>query len=171
MRVVDVREARVPDDLASVQQLWLEYLTWGNDEMQSRYGLHPHDPAEAVAQDLAAIDKFLPPHGRLMLAFVDGQACGVGCLKRLDDETAEVKRMYVDPKLRKVGAGRAIVQALITAARATGYRRVRLDSPKFLEPAHTLYRSVGFKDIEAYPEVELPEAFRQYLVFMELVLS
>jgi GNAT superfamily N-acetyltransferase len=168
---VDVREARFPEDREAVRKLWLEYLTWGNDEMQARYGVHPHDPTEAVEQDLATVDKFLPPQGRLMLALVDGKACGLGSLKTLDPQTAEIKRMYVDPTFRKIGAGRAVLEALLTSARGAGFRRVRLDSPKFLTAARALYRSVGFKDIEAYPEVELPEAFRQYLVFMQLDLA
>ena len=37
--------------------------------------------------------------------------------------------------------------------------------------AHALYLSCGFKDIGAYPESEIPEEFRAYLVFMELDLS
>ena len=79
--------------------------------------------------------------------------------------------MYVDPSFRKIGAGRAILQSLINAAKETGYKKVRLDSPKFMEAAHSLYRSFGFKDIPVYAEVEIPEEFRQYLLFMELDLS
>ena len=168
---VDVREARFPEDRDAVRSLWFDYLTWGNDEMQARYGVHPHDPKEAVEQDLATVDKFLPPKGRLMLAFVDGKPCGLGSLKTLDRDTAEINRMSVDPTFRKNGAGRAVLQALLSAAREGGYRRVRLDSPKFMTAAHALYRSVGFTDIPAYPEVEIPAEFRQYLVFMQLDLS
>jgi hypothetical protein len=40
-----------------------------------------------------------------------------------------------------------------------------------MEAAHALYRSFGFKNIPVYPEVEIPEEFRQYLLFMELDLS
>jgi ribosomal protein S18 acetylase RimI-like enzyme len=76
--------------------------------------------------------------------------------------------MNVNPSFRKIGAGRAILQALINAAKEAGYTTIRLDSPKFMEAAHGLYRSVGFTDIAAYPEVEIPEEFRQYLLFMEL---
>ena len=79
--------------------------------------------------------------------------------------------MYVDPTYRKIGAGRAILESLLNAAKKTGYKKVRLDSIKFMEAAHSLYRGFGFKDIPAYPEVEIPEEFRQYLVFMELNLS
>lgn len=167
---VEIRELKLPNDIDFVRKLWTDYLTWGNDNMQMLYGVHPHNPSEQVEQDINKIDKFLPPNGRLMLAFINNNACGIGCLKAINEEIGEVKRMYVDPSFRKAGAGRAILQSLIHAAKATGYKKVRLDSPKFMEAAHSLYRSFGFKDIPVYPEVEIPEEFRQYLLFMELDL-
>ena len=145
--VIETRDANLPDDIDSIKQLWTEYLTWGNDQMQMLYDVHPHNPAEAVEQDIKMIAKFLPPNGRLMLAFVDNKACGIGCLKSISEEIGEIKRMYVDPSFRKVGAGRAILQSLLTAAKEAGYKKVRLDSPKFMTAAHALYRSVGFSDI------------------------
>lgn len=168
---VEIREAQLPKDIDSIRQLWTDYLTWGNDNMQKLYGVHPHHPNEQVEQDIKGIDKFLPPHGRLMLAFIDTIACGIGCLKSINNETGEIKRMYVNPSFRKVGAGRAILLALLNAAKTAGYKKVRLDSPKFMEAAHSLYRSFGFKDIPVYPEVEIPEEFRQYLLFMEVELT
>jgi GNAT superfamily N-acetyltransferase len=161
----------LPNDIDDVRKLWFDYLTWGNAEMQSLYGVHPHDPLVAVEQDIKYINKFLPPHGRLVLAIYEDKVCGLGSLKSINSEIGEIKRMYVDPSFRKIGAGRAIIQSLINAAKESGYKIVRLDSPKFMEAAHALYRSVGFKDIPVYPEVEIPEEFRQYLLFMELDLS
>lgn len=168
---VTVREAIVPDDIESVRRLWTEYLTWGNETMQSLYGVHPHDPKHAVEQDIAHIGKFLPPHGRLMLAYSDNNVCGIGCLKSITADIGEIKRMYVDPSYRKIGAGRAILRSLLTAAKETGYTKVRLDSPKFMEAAHALYRSFGFRDIAAYAEVEIPKEFRKHLLFMEIDLQ
>ena len=168
---VQIRNAELPADIEFIRQLWTDYLTWGNDNMQALYGVHPHNPKEAVKNDIKNINKFLPPHGRLMFAFIDDKACGIGCLKSINSEIGEIKRMYVDPNFRKVGAGRAILQSLLNAAKDTGYKKVRLDSPKFMEAAHSLYRSFGFKDIPVYSEVEIPEEFRQYLLFMELDFS
>jgi GNAT superfamily N-acetyltransferase len=169
--VIEIRDAQLPNDMDCIKQLWTDYLTWGNEKMQLLYGVHPHNPAEAVAQDIEMIDKFLPPNGNLILAFADNDACGIGCLKSINDEIGEIKRMYVDPSFRNIGAGRAILESLLNAAKESGYKKVRLDSPKFMEAAHALYRSVGFKDIPVYDEVEIPEAFRQYLLFMEIDLS
>jgi GNAT superfamily N-acetyltransferase len=165
-----IREAKLPNDIDCIKLLWTDYLTWGNDTMQLLYGVHPHNPLEAVQEDIYNIAKFLPPNGRLILALIDDKACGIGCLKSINDEIGEIKRMYVDPSFRKIGAGRAILQSLLDAAKETGYKKVRLDSPKFMKAAHSLYRSFGFNDISVYPEVEIPEEFRQYLLFMEIEL-
>ena len=167
---IEIREVKLPDDIKFVHQLWIDYLTWGNDKMQMLYGVHPHNPKETVEEDIKMIDKFMPPNGRLMLAFIEGNACGIGCLKSINTEIGEIKRMYVDPSFRKIGAGRAILKGLLDVAKETGYKKVRLDSPKFMEEAHSLYRSFGFVDIPVYDEVEIPEAFRQYLLFMEIDL-
>lgn len=102
-----------------------------------------------------------------MLAFVDDKACGIGCLKNINPGIGEIKRMYVNPSFRNNGAGQGILQALVNAAKETGYTKVRLDSPKFMEAAHALYRKLGFTAIQVYPEVEIPEEFRKYLIFME----
>lgn len=168
--VIEIRDTQLPEDIENIKQLWTDYLTWGNNKMQMLYGVHPHNPEVQVAEDIKMIEKFLPPNGRLILAFIDGNACGIGCLKSINDEIGEIKRMYVNPSFRKIGAGRAILQALLNAAKETGYKKVRLDSPKFMEAAHSLYRSFGFTAIPVYDEVEIPKEFRQYLLFMEIDL-
>lgn len=164
---ITVSDAVLPRDEAAIRRLWLEYLTWGNEEMQARHGVHPHSPREAVDADIQSIAKFLPPEGRLVVAYRHGEACGVGCLRRIGNDTGEIKRMYVDPTLRRAGAGRAILDALMIAAEEAGYARVRLDSPRFMTAAHALYRSKGFVDIDPYPESEIPDEFKPYLLFME----
>lgn len=167
---VEVRYAQIPDDLESIKKLWFDYLTWGNNKMQELYGVHPHNPKEAVEQDIQQISKFQPPYGQLIIAVYEDKICGLGSLKRINSEIGEIKRMFVDPTFRRIGAGRAILEGLLVESKKAGYKKVRLDSPKFMEAAHSLYRSFGFKDITVYPEVEIPEEFRQYLLFMELDL-
>ncbi|MEL4455278.1 GNAT family N-acetyltransferase [Lutimonas vermicola] len=167
---VEVRYAQIPGDIESIQKLWFDYLVWGNKKMQELYCVHPHNPKEAVEKDIQQISKFQPPHGQLLIAIFEGKICGLGSLKSINSEIGEIKRMFVDPNFRRIGAGRAILEGLIEESRKAGYKKVRLDSPKFMETAHSLYRSFGFRDIEAYPEMEIPAKFKDYLLFMELDL-
>jgi GNAT superfamily N-acetyltransferase len=167
---VNIKDVDIARDLPLVERLWHDYLTWGNDEMQLLLGFRL-PVAESIARDIASISKFGPPDGRLLLAWVDDVAVGTAALQRLSDDTAEIKRMYVEPSQRREGIGRALLNELLAAATAAGHRRVRLDSPSFMTDAHRLYRSVGFVDIEPYSESEIPDQFKAHWMFMELQLS
>jgi ribosomal protein S18 acetylase RimI-like enzyme len=87
--------------------------------------------------------------------------------------------MYIQPEVRGVGAGRRLLEQLMTDARAIGYRVIRLESLKFLSPAHMLYRSMGFVEITPYDEHSMKsyqapdaeDAFRASVVFMEARLE
>ncbi len=56
--IVEIRNVVFPDDIDAVKKLWFDYLVWGNDKMEELFGLHPHNPKEAVEQDIQQIDKF-----------------------------------------------------------------------------------------------------------------
>jgi GNAT superfamily N-acetyltransferase len=166
----EIRTADIPHDLAHVRRLWLDYLLWGNDELEARHGFRL--PVEdAVDHDVATIEKFEPPNGLLLLASEDVDVFGTGALKRIGSETAEIKRMWVDPSRRGNGVGRAMLDRLVSAARESAYRRIRLDSPDFMVAAHALYRSSGFVQIGPYPESEIPDEYKPHWLFMERVLS
>src|SRR5436190_21911525 len=167
--MAEVRGADIPGHVEAVRRLWLDYLTWGNDEMEARYAFRlPVE--ETVEQDLGSIAKFQPPDGRLLLAFENGVAIGTASMRRIGSDTAEIKRMYVDPSYRLAGSGRAMLDLLIAVAIAEDYRRIRLDSPDFLTAAHGLYRSREFVFIEPYPETEIPDDHQSHWVFIARIM-
>jgi GNAT superfamily N-acetyltransferase len=155
-----------------------EYLHWVASVAHSNYGLS-FDVDAMIESDITDQDKFYPPTGRFYLVQYAANYVGVGCLKRLAVGVGEIQRMYVQPQLRGVGAGRLLAQRLLDDARSLGYTRVRLESLKALTAAHTLYRSLGFRDTDPYPENSMnayqsPEtlaAYRSSAVFMELTLE
>jgi ribosomal protein S18 acetylase RimI-like enzyme len=68
-------------------------------------------------------------------------------MQRVGADTAEIKRMWVDPSWRRTGIGRTMLDRLVEAASEAGYERVVLDSPDFMTAAHALYRARGFEDV------------------------
>jgi len=170
---VDDEETR-----AAARRLIVEYLRWIADAAEEKYGL-AFDIEAMAASDLEDSAKFFPPAGRFYVVEHAGEYVGVGCLKALSPTVAELQRMYVQPHVRGVGAGRCLLERLLADARAIGYHAVRLESLKFLSAAHTLYRSVGFVEItpyaansmKAYQPAETEEAYRASAVFMELQLT
>jgi GNAT superfamily N-acetyltransferase len=94
----------------------------------------------------------VPPNGILILARVDGEPAGLGGIRHLDTEVAEVKSMYVARSHRGIGLGRRLLARLDEIAREHGCRAVRLDTSDYLTPAVGLYRAAGYREVPAYNE-------------------
>ncbi|HKO36882.1 MAG TPA: GNAT family N-acetyltransferase [Solirubrobacterales bacterium] len=92
------------------------------------------------------------PNGVLLLARADGEPAGLGGIRHLDAEVAEVKSMYVAPAHRGTGLGRRILARLDEIALEHGCRAVRLDTSDYLTRAVALYRSSGYREVPAYNE-------------------
>lgn len=158
-------------DRAALATLWLEYLTWANAALAAAHGVHLRRAEDAVAADLTHLDAYAPPQGALVLAEDDaGALLGCAALRASAPGVGELKRFYVRPVARRSGAGRAMLAALIAAAQRAGYRALRLDSARFMAPAHALYRAHGFVPVAPYAESEIPPAYHAHWVFMQLEL-
>jgi putative acetyltransferase len=71
-------------------------------------------------------------------------------MRRHDERTAEVKRLFVDASARRLGVGRRMLRGLEDAARASGYRAIRLETGIEQPEAMALYESEGYERIPPY---------------------
>jgi len=101
--------------------------------------------------------KYPLPDGRLYLALVNGQAAGCIAMRRFDEQSCEMKRLYVDPLYRGRGIGEALVRKLIDEAKTMGYRRMLLDTLPVLASAMRMYERLGFKVTPAHAESPVAE--------------
>lgn len=112
---------------------------------------------QGFAAELEALPSpYTPSHGALFFAQVNGDTAGCVALRRLDDKTGEMKRLYVRPAFRSWGLGRYLIEAAIQAARRAGYTALRLDTLPSMAAAQGLYRKLGFVEIPAYNSSHLP---------------
>jgi DNA-binding MarR family transcriptional regulator len=102
------------------------------------------DPGEET------FDVFRPPDGVMLLAVSEGEPVACGGLQRLDDRTAEIKRMWVHDDWRGAGLGGRMLHALEQAAVDHGHAVVRLDTNRVLTDAVSMYRRAGYSDIGRY---------------------
>ncbi len=112
---------------------------------------------QGFAAELDALPSpYVPPHGTLLIAQIDGDTAGCVALRRIDDQAGEMKRLYVRPKFRGRGLGKDLIEAAIEAARRAGYSALRLDTLAGMAAAQALYRKLGFTEIPAYGSSHLP---------------
>ncbi len=90
----------------------------------------------------------------VVVAYSDRQAVGCGAIKRYDAETAEVKRMYVDPQFRGQQIGTLILTELETWAGELGFSRCILETGKRQAEAIGLYQKNGYSRIPNYGQYE-----------------
>ncbi|MCO5066156.1 MAG: GNAT family N-acetyltransferase [Rhizobiaceae bacterium] len=125
-------------------------------------------------QQWAALLDSLPrihaaPAGEILVARLNGKVVGCVMMQRINDSTCEMKRMFVGPEGRGSGLGRRLAENIVRLAAERGYAIMRLDTGRNHDEALSLYRSLGFREIEPY--YEAPAELRDHLVFMEANLT
>jgi GNAT superfamily N-acetyltransferase len=88
----------------------------------------------------------LAPGGYIFMAELNGVAVGTVALMREEEGVFELAKMTVADSTRGLGVGRALGEASIAHARSIGARKIELLTNSSLQPAITLYRSLGFID-------------------------
>lgn len=88
----------------------------------------------------------------VVIAYYDGDPTGCGALKRYDDATIEVKRMFVSREHRGKGISRAVLSELERWAQDLGYTSLLLETGKTQTAAIGLYLGSGFQIISNYDQ-------------------
>ena len=116
-------------------------------EMVDRY--HGRPMPESVVDEALAAEP-ADDLAVLLIAYRDGRAVGCAGLRRAEEHTGEITKMYVSPPARRLGTGRRLLAAVEDAARDQGLRRLRLDTRKDLVEARAMYAAGGYAEIPAH---------------------
>jgi GNAT superfamily N-acetyltransferase len=95
-------------------------------------------------------EELSPPDGGFVVLSADGRPVAGGGVRRLDDRTCELKRMYVVPDARGRGVGRDLLTGLESLARDLGYAVARLDTGPKQGGAQRMYERAGYVPIPDY---------------------
>lgn len=136
-----IRQVQFPSDQTNVVALIREYASWLNIDM----GFQNFD------EEMAQIDsKYSLPQG--MLWVVQQSENLVGCIgyRHFSSDTAEIKRLYVQPAFRGQQLGNALLATAIGTTRQLGYERLVLDTVPQTAASHGLYQHFGFRRIAPY---------------------
>lgn len=116
--------------------------------INSHWSLEPHDLEVLNDPDASILSK----GGHIFVALVDGKALGVVAMCRMDSDEYdyELAKLAVDPEARGLGVGEKICRTALEWARRQGATKVFLESNTILKPAISLYRKLGFEELQEY---------------------
>lgn len=84
--------------------------------------------------------------GVFVIAEAEGRVVGMGALRRVNNDTAEIKRMRVQPELQGKGLGTRMLKLLESKAKELGYKRLILDTSLQQQAALHIYTKHGYKE-------------------------
>ncbi|QOG03713.1 GNAT family N-acetyltransferase [Flavobacterium sp. MDT1-60] len=90
----------------------------------------------------------------VVIIYLDEIAVGCGCFKKYNQNTAELKRMFVSPEARGLGVAQLIIKELENEAKNQGFETMILETLYKQIEAINLYQKVGFEIVENYEPYE-----------------
>ena len=93
----------------------------------------------------------------VVVFYKDDEALGCGAIKKLEETSMEVKRMFVKEKARNKGIAKKILNELEIWAKELGYKKCILETGKRQVEAVQFYHNCDYKVIPNYGQYETME--------------
>lgn len=133
-----------PEPAASADVRWCfaRYFEELDRRFEEGFDASKSNPADAAA--------LTPPSGLVLVARMRSDPVGCGALKFHADGVAELKRMWVAPRLRGSGLGSRLLRELERLAADNGATVIQLETNRNLAEAVTMYRRAGYVEVPAF---------------------
>ena len=144
---LSIHPARSASDLDGARAVLLAYSAW--IERDLGYSL----ARQCFPSELESLPgRYAPPTGDIWVAELDSKIIGAIAYYKFAEGIAELKRLYVLPEAGGHGIGRKLFDAVLHAAKANGYEKIRLDTLRAMESARKIYAHYAFREIEPWNE-------------------
>ena len=88
----------------------------------------------------------------VLVVYENSEAVGCGAFKEFDENTAEIKRMFVHPNHRNKGIAKLVLNELELCANDFGFSSYILETSPKLTSAIALYKKTGYQFIPNYKQ-------------------
>src|SRR4051812_13161652 len=107
-----------------------------------------------LKEDQAVYDQYnkVPDLNTVVVLYINDQLAASGCFKKYNDDTVEIKRMFVVKEHRRKGLSKLILDELEKWAMESGFNYAILETSIHFIPATTLYKRAGYKIIPNYDQ-------------------
>ena len=103
--------------LEEIRIILNDFLSFIANELSKPPRIFNLDVDHEVDFTMNNLDKFAEPDGRLLLVEVDGQIAGTISLRKIREDSGEIKRMYVRPKFREEKLGNLMIEDVIRVSK------------------------------------------------------
>lgn len=133
--------ADTDEDYKIAAQLFKAYAQWLNIDLSFQ---HFDDELLKLKAMYGA------PEGGIILCKVEDEFIACAGIRKIDNNIAELKRMFVKPTYQKHGIGKVLLGKMVELAKRFNYNTIRLDTLSYMTSAINLYKTNGFYEIPPY---------------------
>ena len=140
--MMEIVEVKLDEDYQIAAQLFKEYSTVIGIDLEF----------QNFSQEIATIkSQYSRPEGAIFLVYHEKNlASGCFGIRKLEDTICELKRMYLKTELQGLGIGKLMLEKSFECAKELGYQKMRLDTLSTMHAAISLYKKMGFYEIQPY---------------------
>lgn len=101
----------------------------------------------SLDKELSDLDTYYQG-GAFLIGYENNTPIATVAIRKMDDITCELKRLYVKSDYRGKGYARLLVNAIMDKARKMGFQEVRLTTkPTVMPIAYGYYKRIGFEEL------------------------
>lgn len=124
-----------------------------NDPLPLEESIVYHE-SRGELKDMDTIQQtYLDNGGIFLIMLDDSQLIGTGAIRKIQNDTCELKRLWLLTSYHGKGLGYRMLQKLFSFARQRGYRRIWLQTDAVYQSrALNFYKRIGFYEIPRYTD-------------------
>ena len=142
VKILDYRPS-FKEHFTELVKPWLSGVLKGTLETEDEFTVHHPDQA------------YLLKGGFIFFAMQDEQCLGTVALKRLDENSFEFAKLFVDPRARGLGVATKLIEGCIHRCKDNGAKELWLQTTMSMPQAHQLYYKLGFTDKAAPMQMDV----------------
>jgi N-acetylglutamate synthase-like GNAT family acetyltransferase len=131
---------------------WLLKVLNGKLEEEDEFTLHNPDQA------------YIVKGGFMFFAQLNGEIIGVVALKRLDEDSFEFAKLFINPEVRQLGIATRLIERCITRCKENNAKELWLQTTMSMPQAHKLYYKLGFDDAKAPGQMDVLKRTEKIMV-------